>query len=52
MLEKDEPDRKIYLAIPEQTYTTLFARPAVKGWIQNERVNLLVSNPTPKSCNG
>lgn len=45
LLENDEPDRKIYLAIPEQTYTMLFARPTVKGWIQNERVNLLVFQP-------
>ncbi|MGD1902863.1 MAG: element excision factor XisH family protein [Geitlerinemataceae cyanobacterium] len=45
LLETNEPDRKIYLAVPERAYRNLFQRPPVRGWLQREHINLLVFNP-------
>jgi hypothetical protein len=43
-----EPDRKLYLAIPEETYQTLFTVEFIKTVITTYQIHLIVFNPETK----
>jgi XisH protein len=43
-LELIDPDRKLYLAISEKTYTSLFAQKAIQIIVQRYQLSLLVVN--------
>jgi hypothetical protein len=45
-LQLDEPERTLYLAIPQQIHETFFARRFVQRIIQKYAIKLLVYNPT------
>ena len=44
-LEEHEPDRVLFLAIPEDAYTTFFQRPFVQKVIVRKRIKLIVYKP-------
>ncbi|GAB4194674.1 MAG: hypothetical protein Fur006_40600 [Coleofasciculaceae cyanobacterium] len=45
VLEEQEPDRVLYLAIPEDTYEEFFSRRLVKMSVTRMQLKLLVFNP-------
>jgi len=45
VLEKIEPDRKLYLAVHEEIFADLFEEPIGKLLFENNRVQLIVFNP-------
>ena len=45
-LQLDEPDRTLYLAIPQQTYETFFEKRFVQRIVQKYALKLLIYNPT------
>lgn len=46
VLENTEPDRKLYLAVPAQTYKSLFSRDLADASVKQYQVKLLVYDPT------
>jgi len=44
-LQENEPERKLYLAIRETTYLSLFTASKTKALCQQEQIHLLVFNP-------
>lgn len=44
-LEEDDPDRILYLAVPEKTYTTFFSLKFIQTAIKRSQLRLLVYNP-------
>ena len=44
-LEDEEPDRILYLAIPNQIYQSFFQEPFIQKVIQKKNVNLIVYEP-------
>jgi XisH protein len=44
-LEDEEPDRTLYLAIPNQVYQTFFQEPFIQKVIQKKDINLIVYEP-------
>jgi hypothetical protein len=44
-LRREEPERTLFLAIPEMTYRTFFAEDIVRTLIQRHGVKLLVFDP-------
>ncbi|MGD1903981.1 MAG: element excision factor XisH family protein [Geitlerinemataceae cyanobacterium] len=49
LLTCEEPDRKIYLAIPKRAYTSLTSKAQVKGWLQHEQIDLIVFDPNTEA---
>jgi hypothetical protein len=45
VLEKTEPDRELYLAIPEEILADLFEEPIGKLMLENQRLRLMVFDP-------
>ena len=45
VLKKTEPDRELYLAVPEEIFSDLFEEPIGKLLLDNERFRLIVFNP-------
>lgn len=45
LLNKIEPDRELYLAVPGETYETFFRRETVREMTQAHRLKLAVYNP-------
>ncbi|NER51737.1 MAG: fatty-acid oxidation protein subunit alpha [Symploca sp. SIO1A3] len=45
LLNKVEPDRKLYLAVPVETYNTFFRRETVQEMIQAHRLKIVVYDP-------
>ena len=45
LLELNEPDRKMYLAIPQDIYDSFFKRNVVRGWLERDGAKLLIFNP-------
>jgi hypothetical protein len=45
VLEKLEPDRKIYLAVPNEIFSNLFEEPIGKLLLDNERLRLIIFDP-------
>ena len=45
VLKKTEPDRELYLAIPEEIFTDLFEEPIGKLMLENQRLRLMVFDP-------
>ena len=45
VLHQVEPDRSLYLAIPEEIYTDLFEEPLGQLIVENHRMQLIVFNP-------
>jgi XisH protein len=44
-LEDEEPDRILYLAIPNQIYQTFFQEPFIQKVVEKKKVNLIVYEP-------
>ncbi|MBE9032611.1 XisH family protein [filamentous cyanobacterium LEGE 11480] len=44
-LEDKEPERKLYLAVPEETYRDFFQLPFVQKSLNRYGVNLIIYNP-------
>ncbi|NEO78140.1 XisH family protein [Moorena sp. SIO4G3] len=44
-LKAQQPERKLYLAVPTYTYEEFFRRPFAKQTIQESKINLLVYEP-------
>ena len=45
LLKKQEPDRKIFLAISNDAYSSLFSEPEIEDYISELTINLLIFNP-------
>lgn len=45
LLNKVEPDRELYLAVPVETYETFFMRETVREMTQAYRLKIAVYNP-------
>ncbi|GAB4346254.1 MAG: hypothetical protein Fur0042_11560 [Cyanophyceae cyanobacterium] len=45
LLERDEPDRALYLAVPAAIYDDFFEKSTVRGWLLREHINLLIFEP-------
>lgn len=45
LLNKVEPERELYLAVPVETYETFFRRETVREMTQAHRLKLAVYNP-------
>ena len=45
MLQRSEPDRLLYLAIPSKTYQSLFSRDLAQDSAEQYQVQLLVYDP-------
>jgi len=45
VLKKTEPDRELYLAVPEEIFADLFEEPIGKLLIENQRLRLMVFDP-------
>ncbi|HEY9640307.1 MAG TPA: XisH family protein [Coleofasciculaceae cyanobacterium] len=45
-LEANDPDRKLYLAVPEDTYKSFFQGQLAQVAIQRYKIRLVVYNPT------
>lgn len=43
-ISKQEPDRDIYLAIPEKIYYDFFQRPSIQVFLQERQIKFLVFN--------
>ncbi|MFG6105870.1 XisH family protein [Leptothoe sp. EHU-05/26/07-4] len=44
-LEEDEPERKLYLAVPQDTYRTFFALELTRRLVKRYKVSLIVYDP-------
>jgi hypothetical protein len=44
-LSEIEPDRKLYLAVPEEAWDDFFQRPFIQKVLQISKPNLFVYNP-------
>ncbi len=44
-IAKQEPDRALYLAIPERTYLNFFQRPSIQVFIKERGISFFVFNP-------
>jgi hypothetical protein len=44
-VEQREPDRALYLAVPEDTYLTFFSLPFTQLAVQRHRVSMIVYDP-------
>lgn len=44
-MNKLEPDRALYLAIPERIYQSFFQRPSIQLFIQERKISIFVFNP-------
>jgi hypothetical protein len=49
VLRTTDADRKLYLAIPEDIYRSLFADPFIQGVIRSERMSIIVFNPSSQT---
>ena len=47
-LETEEPERSLYLAIPQKTYEEFFGLEFIKRVVQRSQIKLLVYNPQPE----
>jgi hypothetical protein len=45
MLEKLEPDRRLYLAVPDVMYETLFRSEFAQAVIAKQEISLIIYNP-------
>jgi hypothetical protein len=45
VLEKQEPDRVLFLAVPKDTYETFFKHDLIAGIVQNFGLKIVVYNP-------
>ncbi|MCU0348029.1 MAG: XisH protein [Saprospiraceae bacterium] len=45
ILRKNEPERKLFLAVPVLIYDSFFQRPLILEIVEEESINLLVFNP-------
>jgi len=45
VLSRVEPDRRLYLAVRESTFDSLFDEPVGKLLLENERIRLIVFDP-------
>jgi hypothetical protein len=43
---QDQPERELYLAIPDETYKGIFSEPIGRTVLENCLVNLIVFNST------
>ena len=48
-LRTTDADRKLYLAIPEDVYRSLFADSFIQGVIRSERMSIIVFNPSSQT---
>lgn len=46
VLRKTEPDRELYLAVPEEIFADLFEEPIGKLLLENQRFRLIVFDPS------
>lgn len=44
-LRETEPERKLYLAVPAETYKTFFALPFIRDGVEEFRLHLIVYDP-------
>ncbi|NER24816.1 MAG: fatty-acid synthase [Symploca sp. SIO1B1] len=44
-ISKQEPDRSLYLAIPERIYDNFFQRPSIQLFIKERKISFFVFNP-------
>ncbi len=45
-LRRSEPDRKLYLAVPIETYRSLFSRELPQASVQEYQIKLIIYDPT------
>ena len=45
VLKKTDPDRELFLAVPEEIFADLFEEPIGKLLLENQRFSLIVFNP-------
>lgn len=45
VLKKTEPDRELYLAVPEEIFADLFEEPIGQLLIENQRLRLMFFDP-------
>ena len=44
-LEEDQPDRRLYLAVPQDTYRTFFGLELTRRLVERYKVSLIVYDP-------
>jgi hypothetical protein len=44
ILREDEPERKLYIAVEEETYNGIFSEPIANWIVTDEQINLIVFN--------
>jgi hypothetical protein len=44
-LEEQEPDYKLYLAVPEETYSEFFQLPFIQTSLKRNSINLIIYDP-------
>jgi XisH protein len=47
-LEEEEPDRKLYLAVPVNVYRTFFSLKFIQKVVQRSQIDLLIYDPDRK----
>ncbi|MBD2552725.1 XisH family protein [Limnothrix sp. FACHB-708] len=45
LLERDEPERRLYLAVPQEIYSEYFSKEVIQGWLIREQIQLLIFDP-------
>jgi hypothetical protein len=45
LLERDEPERSLYLAVPQEIYSEYFSKDVIQGWLTREQIQLLIFDP-------
>lgn len=45
ILHRVNPERKLYLAIPEEVYQDFFQQPAIQDIVSDQKIYLLIFNP-------
>ena len=45
ILRRVNPERKLYLAIPEEVYQDFFQQPAIQDIVSDQTIYLLIFNP-------
>lgn len=45
ILRRVNPERKLYLAIPEEVYQDFFQQPAIQDIVSDQKIYLLIFNP-------
>lgn len=45
LLERDEPERRLYLAVPQEIYSEYFSKEVIQGWLIREQIQVLTFDP-------